>query len=203
MNPVQAPAMEGEPLPDPEPDGDDVPLAKRRKAMPAEKSSPGAEVSLPTQSRVLPRRPARKGKVAEPVATNPEAGPSGSNRRDATSQKRDVPTKTKVIAVDGKQVVTKKGEAIADDANAGANAKESSLPQAVVGNRTGLEKEAVEKVKRVLRSSKEVAPASPVDESVYSSDDSSLQEGSGGDVEDKKAAKKAPKKRKYHGMSTR
>ena len=50
MNPVQAPAMEGEPLPDPEPDGDDVPLAKRRKAMPAEKSSPGAEVSLPTQS---------------------------------------------------------------------------------------------------------------------------------------------------------
>ena len=189
--------MEGEPLPDPEPDGDDVPLAKRRKAMPAEKSSPGAEVSLPTQSRVLPRRPARKGKVAEPVATNPEAGPSGSNRRDATSQKRDVPTKTKVIAVDGKQVVTKKGEAIADDANAGAKAKESSLPQAVVG----LEKAAVKTVKRVLRSSKEVAPASPVDESVYSSDDS--QEGSDGDVEDKKPAKRISKKSKYHGTSTR
>ena len=80
MNRVQASAVEGEPLP--KPDRDDVPLAKRRKAMLAEKSSPSAKVSLPVS-----RQPARRDKAA---------GPSGSNGKDATSQNSDVPNKNKV-----------------------------------------------------------------------------------------------------------
>ena len=204
MNRVQASAVEGEPLP--KPDRDDVPLAKRRKAMLAEKSSPSAKVSLPVS-----RQPARRDKAA---------GPSGSNGKDATSQNSDVPNKNKVIAIDGKQVVTKKGEAIADDAIADANAKQSSLPKADVRTQTGLGEEVVEKAKRVLRSGKKAAPDSLDNESFdnesgYYSDNRTPQKGMGGDFEDnmthvasgadlagESATMKAPKNRKYQGMST-
>ena len=104
---LQPPVVKGHASTEP----DDIPLAKRRKAVPAEKSTQRAEsdVPVPTTTRVAPRQPARKPKVVPPLATIPEPQ-STTSRRNPKRQGTAVPDQKKDITPEKKRVVTKKGE---------------------------------------------------------------------------------------------
>lgn len=168
------------------------PLAKRLKTVSTETftSCGEANVPVPAQSRVFTRRSARRGKMTGSTMIS-DTGPSTSSRKDATSRNHDVSSNSKGIVLEGRRVPMKtvevaggrkkttgtsghKDEVLADDANddVDVDIDESSLSMGVITGKqtyaidTG--KEVVEKVKRVLRSSKgkEDAPPSAVNESL-------------------------------------
>ena len=88
---------------------------------------------MPTQSRVRPRQPARRDKIAESITTIPEPEPNTRSRKDSTSRNNAVPGLYKGIAIEDKQaVVTKKGD-VADY----ADAKGSSLPKGLAPGPSG------------------------------------------------------------------
>ena len=120
----------------PEPDADDIPLAKRRKAVPAEKSTRGTEVDVPepTRPRVTPRRPARTVKVVQPPASIPEPQPTASTRRNPKRHNSAVPDQKKELTAEKKQVVTKKGDVDVPDGSSSVVAVDAPrLPEGVAG----------------------------------------------------------------------
>ena len=147
---------------------DDIPPTKRRKTASGKAPTQGAEDEVPvsTRQRVRPRQPARKDKITEPVTTVPEPNPSISSRKDPTSPSHDVPGVHESIAVEDKQVATKKGDVAAYDADVDADANRSSLPQDLASGRGAsidIGKEVVEKTGKILCQSKakDLAPTPP------------------------------------------
>ena len=119
---LQAPVIEAQTSP--ESDIDEIPLAKRRKTAPPETSTREVEanVPVPARARVPPRRPARRGKTAQPLATIPEVESSTSRRKNPTRNDNGALSKPKEI----------KGEAIASD-ESDVDADESRLLKGVAG----------------------------------------------------------------------
>ena len=129
---LQAPVIEAQTSP--ESDIEDIPLAKRRKTAPPETSTREVEanVPVPARARVPPRRPARRGKTAQPLAAIPELESSTSKRKNPTRNDNGALSKTKEVAGENEQLGTKKGEAIASD-ESDADADESRLLEGVAG----------------------------------------------------------------------
>lgn len=138
---LQPPVVKGHASTEP----DDIPLAKRRKAVPAEKSTQRAEsdVPVPTTTRVAPRQPARKPKVVPPLATIPEPQ-STTSRRNPRRKNTDVPEKKKEATAKKRRVATKKGDVdVSDGSGSDVDVDKSGLPRGVsdkqgspVGKRT-------------------------------------------------------------------